>query len=142
MNVTTASPIVTKATRDISCLQERYWPKYVISIVATFFGGLILILLEQGINHCAAWIRRRRRINQFNNQTDWRVSGGSVVGGSGTPAGKYEGSSIFLNVPASNSQLSDVEGDKDGRQNRCQMIGVKIENGRLNISILINSSIN
>ncbi|VUZ55155.1 unnamed protein product, partial [Hymenolepis diminuta] len=88
--------------------------------MVTFFGGLLLILIQHGIKYGVAWIRKRKRINQFTNQTDWRVSSGT-----------FTGSNIFLDVPVSNSHLSDVEqslrGERCGKQ--CLMIGSKIEIG-------------
>ncbi|VDL64129.1 unnamed protein product [Hymenolepis diminuta] len=119
-NVTDVSLNSTKPYRDISCMNERYWPYYVFSIMVTFFGGLLLILIQHGIKYGVAWIRKRKRINQFTNQTDWRVSSGT-----------FTGSNIFLDVPVSNSHLSDVEqslrGERCGKQ--CLMIGSKIEIG-------------
>lgn len=109
--------------RDLAkyCMSERYWPYYIASIVATFFGGLLFILIQRGLQLGIAWIRKRKRINQFTNQSDWRFSGRAVAG-----------SSYFYDVPTSNSLMSDLDHLQKGDRckTQCLMAGFKIKTGK------------
>ncbi|VDK22822.1 unnamed protein product [Taenia asiatica] len=95
-----------------TCMSEHYWPYYVASIVAVFFGGLLWILAYRALVRIIAWFIKRRRIAQFVH-CDWQA--GACTGGGG-------GSSTFLDVPASNSQLSGLD-QWDRRSNRCNNQG-------------------
>nr|CDS20750.1 potassium large conductance calcium activated [Echinococcus granulosus] len=91
-----------------TCMGEHYWPYYVASIVATFFGGLLWILAYRVLVRSIAWFSKRRRIARFAH-CGWHAG---AKGGSGV------GSSIFLDVPANTSQLSGLD-QWDRRSNRC-----------------------
>lgn len=91
-----------------TCMSEHYWPYYVASIVAAFFGGLLWILAYRALVRSVAWFIKRRRIAQFAH-CDWHAS--ACAGGGGG------GSSTFLDVPTSASQLSGLD-QWDRRSNR------------------------
>ncbi|VDD78139.1 unnamed protein product [Mesocestoides corti] len=73
------------------CMNERYWPYYVASILASFFGGLIFILTYRAFRKIIACLSKQRQIARVN-QGDWHP----------------RSSNVFLDVPTSTSQHSGL----------------------------------
>lgn len=92
-----------------TCMSERYWPYYVISIVASFLGGLVIILIHRALTRFIAWIQKRRLIRRYRRNLNWQDSGDNEHGDFNT----------FLDVPRASSKLSGLDQNSESQEANC-----------------------
>ena len=88
-----------------TCMGEHYWPYYVVSIVASFLGGLFFILTHRVLIRLSTWITKRRRIVRYKQNRNWHTSGG------------HRELSPFIDINPTSSQLSGL--DKPSQEIQC-----------------------